>query len=68
MLWMPCVAAACPQCFASEPTSVLHTYYLTTALLMLLPLVVVGALVGAGWSIRRQLETTASREQAKLLT
>jgi len=35
-------AWACPLCFASSNGSVLHAFYLTTGLLILLPLLAIG--------------------------
>jgi hypothetical protein len=35
-------ALACPLCFASSNASVLHAFYLTTGLLILLPLLGIG--------------------------
>jgi len=47
----PDAASACPLCFAAGGQSTLHAYYVTAALLSLLPLVIVG--VFAGWLRQR---------------
>lgn len=38
-------ALACPLCFESSSQGVLHAFYLTTALLTVLPIAVVGFLI-----------------------
>jgi hypothetical protein len=46
---------ACPVCFSAGRGPVLETYYLTTVLLMLLPLVILGSI--AGWLYLRFRES-----------
>jgi hypothetical protein len=48
---LPNAASACPVCFAAGGGRLLQTYYLTAALLTLMPLVIVGLF--AGWLRRR---------------
>ncbi len=53
-LSLPGWAEACPVCFSSATEEVLHTYYLSAAMLTLLPLLVIGTLVGLFvFSLRR---------------
>ena len=61
----PQAAAACPQCYGSEPAQVLKTYYLSTALLSLLPVVVIGTLVAVGFSLRRQIAAATANRAAE---
>lgn len=44
LLW-PSASAACPNCYASIETQVVRTYYLSAAILTLLPFVIVGGFV-----------------------
>ena len=46
---------ACPVCLAATNARVLHTYYLTAVLLLLLPLAVLASI--AGWLYRRFKES-----------
>jgi hypothetical protein len=62
----PRAVSACPQCYGSEPTQVLNTYYLSTLLLSVLPVILLGALVAVGFSVKRQMEATANRRAAEL--
>jgi hypothetical protein len=48
---LPSAASACPLCFAAGSESTVHAYYVTAALLSLLPLVIIG--VFAGWLRQR---------------
>ena len=41
------VLRACPVCFSAANARVLETYYLTTVLMLLLPLLILGSI--AGW-------------------
>ena len=61
LLLAPSAAMACPVCFASANPHVLATYYLTTVLLMLLPLAIVGSI--AGWLYFRCRDTGAESAQ-----
>ena len=63
--YLPRAAAACPQCYGSEPTRVLWTYYLSTVLLSLLPAAIIGTLIAVAFSIKRQMEQAANRLQTK---
>jgi hypothetical protein len=47
----PRAASACPLCFAAGGEQTLHAYYLSAAVLSLLPLVILG--VFAAWLWRR---------------
>jgi hypothetical protein len=49
------VLRACPVCFSAANPRVLETYYLTTVLMMLLPLVILGSI--AGWLYSRFRES-----------
>jgi hypothetical protein len=40
----PLAAMACPYCYASSGTHLLHTYYLSTVLLTLLPFAIIGSI------------------------
>lgn len=44
---LPTLAFACPVCFATGDERVVHSYYITAALMSLLPVVIVA--VFAGW-------------------
>ncbi len=41
---LPAVAAACPLCYGSSAPQVLNAYYLSTAVLSLLPFAIVGVI------------------------
>jgi hypothetical protein len=41
----PLAALACPNCYASSDTRVLHTYYLSAFILTLLPFAIIGAIL-----------------------
>ncbi len=64
LVLLPRAAGACPKCFGSEPPAVLTTYYLSTLLLSLLPVIIIATLVGVGFAIKRQMEL-ANRTAAK---
>ena len=46
--------AACPRCYESSSPQVLTSYYLSTFILTVLPLVVVGAIAAIGWHLARR--------------
>ena len=54
VLSSPTGVLACPACYASSSTRVLNFYYLSTAMLTLLPFAVVGTLVVVGLHFKRQ--------------
>ena len=53
-LQSPLAAVACPNCYASSDTHVLHTYYFSAFMLTLLPFVIVGGILLVAKSLRRQ--------------
>jgi hypothetical protein len=59
--FLPSAALACPNCFSSTNEGVLKTYYLTAALLTLLPLVMIGGFVT--WLYRRSKQAELQSEQ-----
>jgi hypothetical protein len=58
-------ALACPLCFESSGRSTLHAFYLTTALLTLLPIAVVGFLIVSIGRMRNRNPVPHSVELAK---
>jgi hypothetical protein len=57
---LPAAALACPNCFSSTNEGVLRTYYLTAALLTLLPLLMIGGF--ATWIYRRSKQASLQPE------
>ena len=53
LLRWPLAAAACPNCYASSDTHVLHTYYFSAFMLTLLPFVIIGGILLVARSLRR---------------
>ena len=49
----PMAAMACPNCYASSDTHVLHTYYFSAFMLTLLPFVIIGGILLVAKSLRR---------------
>jgi hypothetical protein len=58
-------AFACPLCFESSGRSTLHAFYLTTALLTVLPIAVVGFLIVSIGRMRNRNPSPHSVELAK---
>ena len=50
----PVAAVACPNCYASSDTHVLHTYYFSAFMLTLLPFVIIGGILLVAKSLRRR--------------
>jgi len=50
----PVAAVACPRCYESSSPQVLTSYYLSTFILTVLPLVVIGAIAAIGWHLARR--------------
>jgi len=50
----PLAALACPNCYASSDTRVLHTYYLSAFLLTLLPFAIIGSILMVARSVGRR--------------
>jgi hypothetical protein len=46
LLLRPATVPACPVCFSAVNERVLSTYHLTAALMTLLPLVILGSIIG----------------------
>ncbi len=53
LLLSPPAAVACPNCYASSDTHVLHTYYFSAFMLTLLPFVIIGGIVLVARSLQR---------------
>lgn len=53
VLLSPMAASACPNCYASSDTQVLHTYYFSAFMLTLLPFVIIGGIWLVAKSLRR---------------
>lgn len=51
---VPAVSLACPMCYGSSPAVVLQSYYLTAALLSLLPFAVIGGIAVLAFRMARQ--------------
>jgi hypothetical protein len=64
--WLPRLALACPVCFSQANQDVLRTYYFTTALLTLLPLVII-AVIGT-WMYRRSVALAADEAAPAIMT
>ena len=58
----PSTVLACPNCYASLGTRLLHTYYLSTIFLSLLPFAVVVTLVAVGRNLRRRFRDLPVQE------
>lgn len=63
---LPLAGWACPNCYGSSENSVLGTYYLSTAMLSLLPFGVVAGLFAVAWQLRRNLQQGRPGEEAAL--
>ena len=59
----PAAAVACPACYASLGSHLLHMYYLSTIFLSLLPFAVVIALVAVGRNLRRRFRELPGQER-----
>lgn len=54
ILLISAVASACPNCFGSTDKNVLYTYYLSAIFLSIMPLVIIGSILGwLFWHKRR---------------
>ncbi len=59
---LPAAAAACPLCYGSSAPQVLNAYYLSTAVLSLLPFAIIGAIgLVAARMLRRSPAAAAER-------
>ena len=58
----PATVLACPSCYASLGSRLLHTYYLSTIFLSLLPFVTIVTLVAVGRSLRRRFRDLPVQE------
>ena len=58
----PTTALACPNCYASLGSSLLHTYYLSTIFLSLLPFAIIVTLVAVGRNLRRRFRDLPVQE------
>lgn len=59
---IPSTVLACPNCYASLGSRLLHTYYLSTIFLSLLPLAVIVTLVAVGRNMRRRFRDLPVQE------
>jgi|JRYF01.1.fsa_nt_gb hypothetical protein len=60
---LPLTGLACPNCYGSSDDTILRTYYLSTAMLSLLPFGLVAGLFAIAWQLRRsQAEDEPSGE------
>jgi len=55
-------ALACPKCYGSSGNNTLETYYLSTAMLTLLPFVIGAALVLTAVSLKKRFAAHAATE------
>ena len=62
LLLGPTTALACPACYASLSSRVLHSYYLSAVFLSLLPFAIVITLVAVGRSLRRRFRDLPVQE------
>ncbi len=58
----PATVLACPNCYASLGSRLLHTYYLSTIFLSLLPFAIIVTLVAVGRSLRRRFRDLPVQE------
>jgi len=58
----PTAVVACPSCYASLGSRLLHTYYLSTIFLSLLPFAVIVTLVAVGRNLRRRFRDLPVQE------
>ena len=58
----PAAVLACPNCYASLGSRLLHTYYLSTIFLSLLPFAIVVTLIAVGRSLRRRFRDLPVQE------
>jgi hypothetical protein len=58
----PTTVLACPNCYASLGSRLLHTYYLSTIFLSLLPFATIVTLVAVGRSLRRRFRDLPVQE------
>lgn len=58
----PATVLACPSCYASLGSRLLHTYYLSTIFLSLLPFAIIVTLVAVGRSLRRRFRDLPVQE------
>ena len=59
---IPSTVLACPSCYASLGSRLLHTYYLSTIFLSLLPFAVIVTLVAVGRNLRRRFRDLPVQE------
>lgn len=59
----PATVLACPNCYASLGSRLLHTYYLSTIFLSLLPFATIVTLVAVGRSLRRRFRELPVQER-----
>jgi hypothetical protein len=52
----PLAALACPNCYASSDTRVLHTYYFSAFLLTLLPFAIIGSILMVARRVGRRMQ------------
>jgi len=62
VLMSPAAALACPACYASLSSRLLHSYYLSTIFLSILPFAIVCTLVAIGRSLRRRFRDLPVQE------
>jgi len=58
----PAASFACPACYSSLGTRLLHSYYLSTIFLSILPFAIVVGLIAAGRSLRRRFRDLPVQE------
>ena len=61
-LTIPAVSLACPACYSSLSSRLLHSYYLSTIFLSILPFAVVFVLIAAARSLRRRFRELPVQE------
>jgi hypothetical protein len=61
-LTVPAVCLACPACYSSLGSRLLHSYYLSTIVLSILPFAIVCGLIAAGRSLRRRFRDVPVQE------
>ena len=68
VLLLPLTALACPNCYASSDTHVLHTYYFSAFMLTLLPFVIIGGILLVAKSLQRQAPVCHGEREAPVNT